>query len=215
MPKLILASKSPFRKKMLQEKGMQFEVIVSDAEEIADESKSFELQLKEISMAKAQNVFEKTIDQGERIIVAADQNIVFENIMYGKPKYAEEAKQLIKKMSGKEDIFSYVGNTIIHANGNKIMQIINNCDIARMRMDNISDEDIEDYLTNELYLTKCGGMHISDGFLHLEEGRMSTASGMTIEYLQDFLETLWILYYKKNYECDSFQKLLQGAFAFY
>lgn len=190
MPKLILASKSPFRKKMLQDAGMKFEIVVSDAEETADATKSFQSQLKEISMAKAQNVFERTIDQGERIIVAADQNIVFENVMYGKPKYAEEARRLIKKMSGQENIFSYVGNTIIYANGNKIMQVVNNCDIARMRMDNISDESIEDYLVNELYLTKCGGMHISDGFLHLEEGRISTASGMTIEYLQDFLETL-------------------------
>lgn len=187
---LILASKSAIRKKMLERSGIPFEIIVSNADETPDLSKSFGEQLKEISMKKAKVVFEATVDRGERIIVAADQNIVFNNVMYGKPKSLDEARKLIKSMEGNNNIYAYVGNSIIYANGNTIIKVINNYDISRMRMDNISDKELEDYLTNQKPLTKCGGISIVDAkFLHLEEGRMSTACGMTIEYLQDLLST--------------------------
>lgn len=190
MYELILASKSPIRKKMLERANIPFEVIVSDADETPDLSKSFGEQLKEISMRKAQVVFERTINRGKRVIVAADQNIVFRNTMYGKPKTLEEAKELIQSMSGNNDIYAYVGNAIIYADGDKILQVINNYDISRMRMDSILEEQLNDYVMNKKPLTKCGGISIDDAeFLHLEEGKMSTACGMTIEYLQDLIST--------------------------
>lgn len=190
MIKVILASKSAIRKKKLEEAGIPFEVIVSNADETSDLSKSFEEQLKEISMRKAQVVFKETIDKGERIIVAADQNIVFNNVMYGKPKDINSARELIKSMEESDEIYAYVGNAIIYANGDKIIKVINNCDISRMRMDKLSKEQLEDYLTNKKPLTKCGGISIDDAeFLHLEEGKMSTACGMTIEYLQELLSS--------------------------
>ena len=85
MAKVILASKSSIRKEMLEELNIPFEVVVSDADETPNESLSFGDQLREISMRKARAVFEATIGQGNRIIVAADQNIVFDAKMYGKP----------------------------------------------------------------------------------------------------------------------------------
>ena len=52
-------------------------------------------------------------------------------------------------------------------------------------------QDLENYLANQNPLTKCGGINILDSkFLHLEEGKMSTACGMTMEYLQELLSSL-------------------------
>ena len=190
MPKVILASKAFFRKKMLEENNIPFEIIVSDADETSDSSKPFDEQLKDISMRKAKVVFEQTVNEGKRVIVAADQNIVFNNIMYGKPQNLDEARIFIKSMAGSDNIYSYVGNSLIYADGNNIIEVINNCDISRMRMDDISEEELEDYLANNNPLSKCGGINIVDTkFLHLVEGKMSTAVGMTIEYLQDLLSS--------------------------
>lgn len=190
MPKVILASKAFFRKKMLEENNIPFEIIVSDADETSDSSKPFDEQLKDISMRKAKVVFEQTVNEGKRVIVAADQNIVFNNIMYGKPQNLDEARTFIKSMAGSDNIYSYVGNSLIYADGNNIIEVINNCDISRMRMDDISEEELEDYLANNNPLSKCGGINIVDTkFLHLVEGKMSTAVGMTIEYLQDLLSS--------------------------
>ena len=188
---IILASKSAIRKQMLEEANIPFEIIVSNADETPDLSKSFEEQLKDISMRKAQTVFEATVDRKQRIIIAADQNIVFKNVMYGKPKTIEEARELIKSMMGNNDIYAYVGNSIIYADGNRIIKMINNCDISRMSMDIFSEDRLESYLENSKPLTKCGGISISDAdFMHLEEGKMSTAYGMTIEYLQEMMKEI-------------------------
>ena len=190
MSKVILASKSPFRKKMLEELKIPFEVIVSDADETVEESFSFGEQLREIALKKAEVVFEMTKDQGKRIIVAADQNIVFQKKMYGKPKSIREARNLIKRMRGSNKIYAYVGNAIIQADGDKIIQTINNYDVARMSMDNVHDEVIEDYLKNDSPLSRCGGIHVDNvEFIHLVEGKLSTARGMTTEYLQELLRS--------------------------
>lgn len=191
MPKIILASKSAIRKKMLEEENIQFEVIVSNADETPDMSKSYEDQLKDISMRKAMKIFSETSSNGKRIIVAADQNIVYKGVMYGKPKTIEDARSLIKTMFGSDEIYAYTGNTVIYADGDKIIKTLNETDISKMKMDIPSDIELEDYLQNGKPLTKCGGILIADTpFLHLVDGKMSTASGMTIEYLQDMLSSL-------------------------
>ena len=126
MINIILASKSEIRKQMLEEADIPFEVIVSDADETPDLSKSFGEQLQDISMRKAKIVFEKTI---------------------------------------------------------------NNYDILRISMDILSDEKLEDYLKNSKPLTRAGGIMVKEcDFIHLQEGRLSTAYGMTIEYLQEMIK---------------------------
>ncbi len=63
-PRVILASKSAVRKQQLIDESIPFEVMVSNANETPDKSKSFKNQLAEISMRKAKTVFEETIDRG-------------------------------------------------------------------------------------------------------------------------------------------------------
>lgn len=189
MVKIILASKSEIRKRMLEKLNIDFEVVVSDADETPDLTKSFREQLKEISMRKAQIVFENTLDMGLRIIVAADQNIVFKNKMYGKPKNLVAAEDLIKEMRGSDSIYAYTGNALILADKNKIIKTINNCDIAKIKMDAISDKQVRDYINNSNPLTKCGGITIEDcNFIHIVDGKLSTALGMTTEFIKEMLE---------------------------
>ena len=69
--------------------------------------------------------------------------------MYGKPKDINSARELIKSMEESDKIYAYVENAIIYANGDKIIKVINNCDISRMRMDKLPEEQLEDYLTNK------------------------------------------------------------------
>ena len=63
---IILASKSPFRKEMLEKRKIPFEVIVSNADETPDESKSYEEQLKDISKRKAMKVLRRNIIKGKK-----------------------------------------------------------------------------------------------------------------------------------------------------
>ncbi|MBP3707398.1 MAG: Maf family protein [Clostridia bacterium] len=190
-PRVILASKSTVRKQQLIDESIPFEVIVSNADETPDKSESFENQLAEISMRKAKKVFDCTTDRGVRLIIAADQNVVFDNVMYGKPESIDDARNLIKKMMGSEEVYAYTGNSILLAEKNKILQSINITDIARLSVDEISDEELEAYLSKGNCLTYCGGFSITDAnFVHLKEGRMSTAKGMTLEYAKEMMSSL-------------------------
>ncbi len=190
-PRVILASKSAVRKQQLIDNSIPFEVIVSKADETPDKSKSFKNQLAEISMRKAQTVFEMTKDRGLRLIIAGDQNIVFNDIMYGKPKSIDEARNLIRNMRGSDEVYAYTGNAVLLAENNKILQSVNITDVARLSVDDISDEEIEDYLKDGNCLSLCGGISINSAlFVHLKEGRLSTAKGMTLEFAKEMMSSL-------------------------
>lgn len=191
VPRVILASSSAIRKQQMIDAEIPFEVAISDADETPSENKSFRSQLSEIAMRKAMAVLNSTANRGKRLIVAADQNIVFDGKMYGKPENIEEARELIKKMQGRDDIYAYTGNAVLIADGNEILESVNVTDIARMSMDEFSDEILEDYLKNHTPLKRCGGISITDAhFLHLKEGKYSTACGMTIEIAKEMRKAL-------------------------
>ncbi len=190
-PRVILASKSAVRKQQMIDNSIPFEVIVSNADETPDKSKSFKNQLAEISMRKAKTVFEETKDRGLRLIIAADQNIVFNNVMYGKPQSIDDARRLIKSMMGSEEVYAYTGNSVLLAERDNILQIINITDVARLSVDEISTNELEAYLEIKRCLNYCGGIQITDAnFVHLKEGRMSTAKGMTLEYAKEMMSNL-------------------------
>lgn len=190
-PRVILASKSTFRKQQMIDNSIPFEVIVSNANEIPDKSKSFKDQLAEISLRKAQTVFEKTKERGLRLIIAADQSVVFNGKIYGKPKSIGEARNLLCQMKGSEKVYYYTGNAILLCENDRILQSVNITDTARVSIDNLSDEEIENYLKDDAYLSICGGISINNSlFVHLKEGRLSTAKGMTIEYVKEIMSSL-------------------------
>lgn len=187
-PRVILASRSAVRRQQMIDASIQFEVIVSDADETPDTTKGFKDQLAEIARRKAITVFEATKDRGKRLIISADQNLVFDGKMYGKPKSYDDARNLLCKMRGSEEIYAYTGNSILLCDGDRILQSINITDVARLSMDYLTDEEVDKYLEDDKYLSFCGGVNINYClFLHLKEGRLSTAKGMTLEYAKELL----------------------------
>ena len=190
-PRVILASGSKYRKAALEAAGIPFEVIVSDADETPDRTKTLKDQLADIAMRKAKAVFEETKNRGRRLIVAADHNLMFDNKLYGKPKDITEARKILHTLRGSRDIYSYVGNAVLLAEKDKILQSINLTDSAKLAMDNISDTEIEDFLNSGTWHQVCGGANVGNAFfVHVIAGRTSTAHGLTLEYTKDLLQSL-------------------------
>jgi hypothetical protein len=60
-----------------------------------------------------------------------------------------------------------------------------------MSFDDISDEVLEDWVNNSNCLSWCGGISVVFAdFIHLKEGRLSTARGMTLEYAEELMKNL-------------------------
>ena len=104
---IILASKSPRRKELLSLITKDFKVIVSSADEVVDKNLMPEEQVKAISMQKAQNVLDEIMPKQEDFILIASDTIVVsqDKEILGKPKDEEDAKRMLRKISGDISIF--------------------------------------------------------------------------------------------------------------
>lgn len=99
MERLVLASKSPRRKQLLENLNVKFDIIESNAEEKIDKFLSFEENVEKIALDKALDVSKKMEDR-EGIIIAADTMVVYETLI-GKPSSEQEAFCILKSLSGK------------------------------------------------------------------------------------------------------------------
>lgn len=94
--KLILASASPRRKKLLKILGLKFKVIPSNVSEVAKLRKAHSVAM-ELALRKAISVAEK-LKSG--IVIGADTIVVIKGEIVGKPRDKKHARQIIKDLNG-------------------------------------------------------------------------------------------------------------------
>ena len=110
---LILASGSPRRKELLQQAGLEFEILVSDIEEKVTKTVPEEVVL-ELSEQKCSAVCEgfirKTpdnlsnlidIETGGIMVIGADTVVSVDNMVLGKPVDAKDALKMLMNLSGR------------------------------------------------------------------------------------------------------------------
>ena len=101
--KLILASGSPRRAKILRELGVDFEIVKSDAPEVAYPHEP-ERTVRENALAKGEAVLHSSflIPHFSFLpTLSADTIVWFDNRIYGKPRDLAEAKVFLRTLSGK------------------------------------------------------------------------------------------------------------------
>jgi septum formation protein len=137
--KIVLASKSPRRKQLLEQIGLEFEISESGYQE---DMKAFNNPYdlcKFLALKKAEDVASNYLDA---IVIGADTFVVFEGRFIGKPKNINDAKKTLRMLSGKEHEV-VTGFAIIDTKGKNI---INDFGEARVRFRELSDEEIEEYV---------------------------------------------------------------------
>ena len=97
--RLILASKSLRRYELLKQVGLEFDVIPSRVEEDFVKGESPGKHVLRLAEAKAMDVGNQ---HPGRWIVAADTIVYVDHSILGKPKSREEAKKMLRRLSGKE-----------------------------------------------------------------------------------------------------------------
>ena len=90
--KVILASKSPRRKELMDLLDIDYKVIVSNADETLEEGLSLKEQSKRLGYIKAKAVFDETT--GDRVVIGSDTMVVKNGKLYGKPKNFEDAVEM-------------------------------------------------------------------------------------------------------------------------
>lgn len=147
--RLILASNSRTRKEVLDKVGLKYSVIPSNIEEHSDKTDPKEYVM-DLSKQKAEAV-SKEIKEG--VILSADSIIYIDNKKIEKPKTKEQAKEMLKNLSGRIN-YAVTGVTIIDLYQNKSITLN---EVTEVIFDNLTDEEIEWYIENEQYIfERCG-----------------------------------------------------------
>ncbi|MBR5253959.1 MAG: septum formation protein Maf [Bacteroidales bacterium] len=97
--KIILASKSPRRKQLLEQMGFDVVVEPIDIKESFPESIAVDEVAEFLAVKKSEN-YNKSIE-GNSVLVTADTIVVVDNFILGKPKSVEEAKGFLRLLSSK------------------------------------------------------------------------------------------------------------------
>jgi septum formation protein len=137
--KIILASRSPRRKQILKQIGLQFETKESEYEEdMRAKNNPYEL-VQFLALNKARDVARH---HNNAIVIGADTIVVLDDKIIGKPKNKKEAKELLRSFSGRE-------HKVV--SGFAIIDTKNNSEIvdygeAVLKFKDLSDEEIDGYI---------------------------------------------------------------------
>lgn len=184
-PYLVLASQSPRRQELLQEAGFRFRVIPPDplAECGICSKETPPEMVARLAFQKAANVACKT---SEGLVLACDTVAECVGIILGKPENREHAKEMLLRLRGREHSV-YSGICLWETPSDKRRVLV---DVSKLRMDKISDRELEDYLDSEQWVGKSGAFGFQDGppWLELIKGSASNVVGLPMELFQKMLK---------------------------
>ena len=188
--KIILASKSGVRKKILNDNKIDCDVIVSNVDE--DEVKtsllaegadplSISKNLAEIKSVKVSN------NNPERLVLGADSVVSLNNKIINKPKSREEALEILKKLNNSKHFL--ISSACISKNGSMIW---NHSDISELKMKKFSEKELLDYLEKiETRTLKNYGVYQveADGLELFEyiKGDLSSIMGLPIKDIINYI----------------------------
>jgi septum formation protein len=179
--KVILASLSPRRKKILSEIGLEFDVIGADVEEGGDRSNPSEYALKN---AEKKSKFVSQNNSAD-LIIASDTIVVLENKILEKPKNKENAREILSSLSGKNHaVISAV--SLVFENKN----VVNFFERTEVKFKKLNEAFLNSYLETDEPYDKAGAyglQGIGSTFVEKIEGDYFNVIGFPVSKFSDKL----------------------------
>ena len=151
--RIILASASKRRSKILKECGIKHKVIISHASEQVDNKKSARINALFNAQAKAKKVASR---YKTGFIIGADTIVLAEKRLFEKPKTKKEAKVFLKRFSGKT-LFVYTGLCVIDAKRQIAVSAVEKSEIYVRKL---STKEINRFVKIAVSCDKAGGFSI-------------------------------------------------------
>jgi septum formation protein len=183
---VILASASPRRRDLLSLIGCKYKIFSPNADETIFEGETPESACGRLSLLKAKSALEHF---PEALIIAADTLVIIDSKIFGKPRDADEAKEMLNILNGREHEV-ITGLTIIHSG-----QSITETESTAVHFRKLSSDDIEAYISTNEFQGKAGAYAIQGyGSLFIEriEGDYFNVVGLPLQRLSRMLEKVGI-----------------------
>ncbi len=154
---LILASRSPRRRKLLQQLGLDFEVHPSELDEKATNHRLPEQLVEQLALEKARRVAARF---PEALTLGADTIVVLDGEVLNKPADEAEARAMLRRLSGRTHTV-YTGIALMHpASQREIVDY----EATRVTFAPLSDAEIDAYVATGSPLDKAGAYGIQDDY---------------------------------------------------
>ena len=150
---LILASASPRRQELLKLFGLPFTVRVADIDETMDPGLPPFDEVGRVSRAKALAIPRETDD----IVIAADTIVVCEGKTLGKPRDAEDAKAMLRLLTGR-DHQVMTGSTVLRGENRETFT-----EVTDIHFRDLSENEIARYVASGEPMDKAGSYGIQGG----------------------------------------------------
>jgi septum formation protein len=180
--KLILASASPRRAKLLADAGYQFEVHPAEIDEQQITAPSPSELAQRLAIAKAQVIADKYSDD---LVLAADTVVCLGEQVMGKPADAAHARKMLELLSGTTQII--ITGICLMRTSTELQQT--NRVMSAVRMDDLTPEQIDRYIASGDWEGKAGGYGIQDHdpFVKRLSGSHTNIVGMPMETVRRML----------------------------
>jgi septum formation protein len=189
MPRIVLASQSQSRRRLLEDAGLKPTIIVSNVDEETDffNAMTPEDMVIALAISKAHTVRE-LVDY-PAIIIGCDSTFDVDGVSFGKPGSTEVAIERAKKISGRTGLL-HTGHCIIDTEkGIEISDRVT----TKVTFTDMTDEEIADYVASEEPLHVAGGFTL-DGFgspfIPVIEGDYTNVVGISMPFLRSAMRQL-------------------------
>lgn len=188
MTEFILASASPRRKELLGVMGLDFKIVVSNADENSiSKDIPIGLYVQEIALLKAGASAKSVLKNKEAVVISADTIVTLDGNILGKPSDVQSACEMLKKLSGRSHEV-YTGYCVMRISDGKT---VCNSVKTRVHFKELEDEKIDAYIRSGEPMDKAGAYGIQGlGAMLIQkiDGDYFNVVGLPISALADTLE---------------------------
>jgi septum formation protein len=188
LPKLILASGSPRRAEILAAVGWQFEREIADVDETEFSGEKPEDYVQRLAKTKAETV---AANHNNALVLGADTIVLIENQIVGKPKDFEDARRMLRMLSGNwHEVLTGIALVKI-LDGNFETEV--NLQRTRVKFAAMNDAEIEFLVEKGAPLDKAGAYAVqAQAALFIEEirGDYWNVVGLPINLVYESLKKL-------------------------
>lgn len=189
---IILASKSPRRREILENLDVDFSIITAETDEISDTQNPEEL-VKELALKKASAVMEKLISENkftaDTVIIGSDTVVAKDGKILGKPKDRQNAKEMLCMLSG--DCHKVISGIALIVGERKMTS----CETTEVYFDKLTTEEIETYVSTGECDDKAGAYGIqgkASRFIKKIDGCYFNVVGLPVNLLHNMARKMEI-----------------------
>ena len=189
--RIVLASTSPRRRELLIGAGIDIEVIAPITEEVVLPGEQPIDLVKRLSHLKAESVSKGIID---RWVIGSDTIVVCDNEILGKPEEALQARQMLRKLSGRKH--QVVGG--ISLLNNKKGIAISKISCTDVDIAPLTEQFIEWYVSTGEPMDKAGAyaaQGIGAQFVSQVKGSYTNVVGLDLDLIASLLREVGVLYF--------------------